>query len=76
MTRQVIDPIKVGRSKRILQKMGWGQFLLIRLSESISSISGKAAIAAYRFVDLLERKYEMFYGKMERFTTLPLVARV
>ena len=75
MTRQAIDPIKVGRSKRIYRK--WDRLFVCR--RALAASLGKAeeaAIAAYRFVDLLERKYEMFYGKMERFTTLPLVARV
>ncbi|CAG8485418.1 6347_t:CDS:2 [Paraglomus occultum] len=62
-----LDPIKVGRSKRFYRKWGSERFLLIRLSESISNISGKVLEKLkkqlLRPIDLLGRKYEMFYGK-------------
>ncbi|CAG8481500.1 1771_t:CDS:2 [Paraglomus brasilianum] len=62
-----LDPIKVGRSKRFYRKFGSERFLLVRLSESISGISVKVLEKLKRQllrpIDLLGRKYEMFYGK-------------
>jgi hypothetical protein len=65
--------------REFYRKWDGDNFYLFVCRRALAASLGKAeeaAIAAYRFVDLLGRKYEMFYGKMERFTTLPLVARV
>jgi hypothetical protein len=63
--------------REFYRKWDGDNFYLFVWRRALTASLGKAeeaAIAAYRFVDLLGR--EMFYGKMERFTTLPLVARV